>query len=135
MEKNTSESKEGILGWAKFKGKGVGYFGFTFQRVSGVVILFYLYLHYTVLSNLLHGQASYNSIVQSITYGPYDLFIVFDVLLALVIFYHGANGIRLALNEMGIGLKHNKAFFVIFESISMVLLLLFLYYAWLFVAA
>ena len=40
-----------------------------------------------------------------ITYGPDDLFVVFDVLLALVIFYHGANGLRLALNEMGMWLK------------------------------
>ena len=47
------ESKAGVLEWFKFRGKGIGYFGYSFQRLSGVVIVFYLYLHYIVLSNLL----------------------------------------------------------------------------------
>ncbi|PYB68134.1 succinate dehydrogenase [Thermoplasma sp. Kam2015] len=121
--------KEGITAWAKFYKKGMGYFAFAFHRLSGLVILFYLYLHYTVLSNLLRGQATYNAIVRSITYGPYDSFLVLDFLLALVIFYHGANGVRLALNEFGIGMYHHKALFITFEIIAMVLLGLFDYYA------
>jgi succinate dehydrogenase / fumarate reductase cytochrome b subunit len=128
------ESKEGIIGWFRFKGKGIGYFAYTFQRLSGLVIVFYLFLHFYVLSNLLKGATDYNSAIESIKYGPLDIFLVFDVLLALVIFYHGANGIRLALNEMGIGLKHNKLFFYVFESVSVVLLIVFLYYAWAFIA-
>lgn len=128
------ESKVGILEWFRFRGKGIGYFGYAFQRLSGVVIVFYLYLHYIVLSNLLRGPVTYNEIVGAITYGPYDIFVAFDVLLALVIFYHGANGIRLALNEMGAGLKHNKLFFYLFEGVSVVVLVVFLYYAWRFIA-
>ena len=123
----------GITEWVKFGKKGIGFFAFTFQRISGLVIVFYLFLHLTVLSNLLRGETTYNGIVRYITYGPYDLFVVMDVLLALVIFYHGANGIRLILNEMGIGLKHHKAFFYAFEIISMATLIVFLYYAWLYI--
>lgn len=128
-----SEEKSSIREWFRFGKKGLGYFAFTFQRFSAVIIVFYLYLHYTVLSSLLRGEATYNSIVRYITYGPSDLFLVMDVLLALVIFYHGANGVRLMLNEMGIGLKHHKAFFYAFEIISMALMILFLYYAWLYI--
>ncbi|WP_237265330.1 succinate dehydrogenase, cytochrome b556 subunit [Thermoplasma sp. Kam2015] len=129
MVEVNKEMKEGITAWAKFYKKGMGYFAFAFHRLSGLVILFYLYLHYTVLSNLLRGQATYNAIVRSITYGPYDSFLVLDFLLALVIFYHGANGVRLALNEFGIGMYHHKALFITFEIIAMVLLGLFDYYA------
>lgn len=124
------EAKEGILGWIKFNKKGTGFFAYTFHRLSALVIVFYLYLHYAVLSNLLRGKATYDTIVTSVTYGPYDIFIVMDILLSLVIFYHGANGVRLMLNEMGIGLKHHKLFFYVFEVISMILMLFFLYYAW-----
>lgn len=127
------EAKEGIFGWFKFNKKGVGFFSYAMHRFSALVIVFYLYLHYGVLSNLLRGQATYDSVIRAATYGPYDLFIVMDILLSLVIFYHGANGVRLMLNEMGIGLKHHKLFFYTFEIISMVLMLIFLYYAWLFV--
>lgn len=127
------EAKEGILGWFNFNKKGVGFFSYAMHRISAVVIVFYLYLHYTVLSNILRGQVTYDSIIKSATYGPHDAFIVMDVLLSIVIFYHGANGVRLMLNEMGIGLKHHKLFFYAFEIVSVILLLIFLYYAWLFV--
>ncbi len=126
---------EGPLGWAKFYRKGVGYFAFAMHRLSGLVIVFYLYLHLFVLSHLLSGATTYNSLVTSITYGPYDSFLVLDVLLALVIFYHGANGTRLALNEMGIGLKNHKVMFYVFESIAVVILGVFLYYAYMFIGA
>ncbi len=126
---------EGPLGWAKFYRKGLGYFAFAMHRLTGLVIVFYLYLHLFVLSHLLTGAATYNSLVTSITYGPYDSFLVLDVLLALVIFYHGANGTRLALNEMGIGLKNHKVMFYVFEGIAVVILGIFLYYAYMFIGA
>ncbi len=122
--------KSGILGWARIFHKGIGFFAYTMHRISGVVIVLYLYLHYFVLSNLLRGGATFNSLITSFTYGPFDIFIIMDILLSLVIFYHGANGIRLMLNEVGIGVKQHKAMFFIFEGGAMVMMLLFLYYAW-----
>lgn len=129
-----SETKSNILEWTKFLRKGIGYFAFTMHRISGVVIVAYLYLHYYELSHLLMGQATYDSVIKGLTYGPYGLDLLLDVLLALVIFYHGANGIRLVLNEMGLGLKQHKLFFYIFESVAVIVLIVFLYYAWLYLA-
>lgn len=123
-------SKGGIIGWFRFTHKGLGFFAYTMHRISGVVIVLYLYLHYFVLSNLLRGGATFDSVISSFTYGPYYIFIVMDILLSLVIFYHGANGIRLILNEIGIGIKHHKALFIAFESVAMAIMLLFLYFAW-----
>lgn len=123
-------NKGGIIGWARITHKGIGFFAYTMHRISGIVILLYLYLHFFVLSNLLRGGASFNSVITSFTYGPYYIFIVMDVLLSLVIFYHGANGIRLMLNEVGIGTKQHKLLFYVFESGAMIAMLLFLYYAW-----
>ncbi len=125
-----STSNSGITGWFNFFHKGIGYFAYTMHRISGIVIVMYLYLHFFVLSNLLRGGATFNSLITSFTYGPFDIFIVMDVLLSLVIFYHGANGVRLILNEIGVGLRHHKLMFFVFESAAMILLLLFLYYAW-----
>lgn len=122
--------KGGVLGWFRFNGKGIGFFAYAMHRISGVVIVAYLYLHFFVLSNLLRGGATFNSLITSFTYGPYYIFIVMDILLSVVIFYHGANGIRLMLNEVGIGLKHHRMLFYLFESVAMAVMLLFLYYAW-----
>lgn len=134
MSQTAEIKSDGIFSWAKFYRKGIGYFAFTMQRFSGVVIVFYLYLHLFVLSNLLKGSVTYNSLVSSIAYGPYDSFLVLDFLLALVIFYHGANGVRLALNLLGLGLKNHKIMFVVFEVVAMISLGLFLYYAYMLLA-
>ncbi len=123
-------TKGGILGWARITHKGIGFFAYTMHRISGIVIVLYLYLHYFVLSNLLRGGATFNNIITSFTYGPYYIFIIMDILLSLVIFYHGANGIRLMLNEVGIGVKRHKLLFYTFEGVAMAAMLLFLYFAW-----
>ena len=124
------KTKGGITGWVRISHKGIGFFAYTMHRISGVVIVLYLYLHYFVLSNLLRGGATFNSIITAFTYGPFDIFIIMDVLLSLVIFYHGANGIRLMLNEVGIGVKQHKLLFYAFEIVAMTVMLLFLYFAW-----
>ncbi len=135
MEENVKNLREGPLAWAKFYRKGWDYFAFAMHRFSGLVIVFYLYLHLFVLSHLLSGSVTYNELVKTVTFGPYNSFLVLDVLLALVIFYHGANGTRLALNEFGLSLKRNKALFIAFEVVAMVLLGIFLYYAYMFIGA
>ena len=132
-KESNDTSRKGAIEWTRFYKKGTGYFAFAMHRFSGLVIVFYLYLHLFVLSNLLKGPSTYNSVLTSITYGPYDSFLLLDVLLALVIFYHGANGTRLALNEIGIGLKSHKVMFYVFESVAMAVLGLFLYYAYMFI--
>lgn len=125
-----TETREGVLSWFKFNRKGIGYFAYSMHRFSGIVIAAYLYLHLAVLSNLLRGQATFNDLVRSMGYGPFGIFVVLDVLLSVVIFYHGANGVRLMLNEMGVGLNRHKFMFFALESAAMILMLLFLYFAW-----
>lgn len=125
-----NESAGGVTGWFTFYRKGMNYFAYSMHRLSGLVIVVYLYLHLAVLSNLLIGKASYDSIIRSMAYGPFGIFIIMDVLLSIVIFYHGANGVRLVLNESGFALKYNKILFYLLESIAVIVLLLFLYYAW-----
>lgn len=133
MEENRYSGK-GVHSWFLLRKKGLGYFAFAMHRFSGIVIVFYLYLHLFVLSSLLRGQATYNELVKEVTYGPGNSFLILDVLLAVVIFYHGANGIRLALNEFGFGLNRNRSLFIVLESVGMAILLVFLYYAYMFLA-
>ncbi len=116
--------------WLPGLRKGMGYFAYSMHRLSGIVMVAYLYLHLAVLSNLLRGPVTFDQLIRSMAYGPFGIFVVLDVLLSLVIFYHGANGVRLMLNEMGFGLRRHKMMFYALEASSMFLLLLFLYYAW-----
>ncbi len=97
-----------VLNWADLRGKHTGQLAFLFHRLTGLVILLYLFIHFYALSNLLNGGSSYQQFLSTVESPP---FIALDVLLFLVIFYHGANGIRLIFNEFGIGTKRHKIFF------------------------
>lgn len=124
-----SESRS-VTVWLPGLRKGIGYFAYSMHRLSGIVLVAYLYLHLAVLSNLLRGQATFDQVIRSMSYGPFGLFVVLDALLSLVIFYHGANGVRLMLNEIGIGIRQHKIMFYVLETGAIILMLLFLYYAW-----
>ncbi len=73
---------------------------FLVHRISGLLILGYLYLHLILLSAILlpNGAAHFNA-VAGIVEQP--IFIVADLVLLGIILAHGLNGIRLVVADFG----------------------------------
>lgn len=108
----------GVSGWFKFKGRSLFSWAFTFQRLTGVVLLIYLLAHLTYLSSLLDKTgATYESMI-AITVSRQ--FLVFDILLVLCGVFHGVNGFRIILHEFGIAYEYRKPLLVIFTVIAVV---------------
>ncbi len=80
------------------------------HRVSGLLILAYLYFHLVVLSSVVWpgGPRAFNRVVASLTTPP---FIVADLALFAVILYHALNGVRLLILDMGWGLERQRPLF------------------------
>lgn len=70
------------------------------HRLSGLLLLGYLYFHLIVLSSAVWpgGARAFDRMVHLVTSPP---FIVADLALFAVIFYHALNGIRLLLLDLG----------------------------------
>lgn len=103
------------LGWARLRGRHLGAAAFLTNRVTGLLLVGYLYLHLGVLYLLTEGPGSWASVL--------DLFknhyvLTLESLLILFICLHGLNGLRLALVETGIGTRHQKAWFAAVLSVS-----------------
>lgn len=110
--------KEAFKNWLDYRGRHIhGGIAYLFHRLTGIIILLYLYVHLGALSQLLNGGSSYKNFLATVESPP---FLALDVLLFLVIFYHGANGIRLVFNEFGIGTKKNKAFFWVMMILGLI---------------
>ena len=108
----------GVSGWFRFKGRSLFSWAFTFQRLTGVVLLIYLLAHLTYLSSLLDKTgATYESMI-AITVSRQ--FLVFDILLVLCGVFHGVNGFRIILHEFGIAYEYRKPLLVIFTVIAVV---------------
>jgi succinate dehydrogenase cytochrome b subunit len=110
----------GAAGWANLRGRHTGSVAFLTNRVTGLLLIGYLYLHLGVLYLLTEGQGSWATVLHLFkSHGVLAL----ESLLILFILVHGLNGLRLALVGTGIGVRHQRAWFTAAMSVSAVLYL------------
>jgi succinate dehydrogenase / fumarate reductase, cytochrome b subunit len=95
--------------WLDVRRRKLGMWAYTLNRVTGIGLVVYLYLHLVVLSTLLRGPAAWDSFV-GLARSPFMLGL--DVLLLAGILIHGLNGLRIALTGVGIAVGAQKAIFI-----------------------
>jgi succinate dehydrogenase / fumarate reductase, cytochrome b subunit len=103
----------GTAGWAR--GRHLGSVAFLTNRVTGLLLIGYLYLHLGVLYLLTEGSGSWASVLHLF---KNHYFLALESLLILFILVHGLNGLRLALVETGVGVRHHRAWFTAAMSVS-----------------
>jgi succinate dehydrogenase / fumarate reductase cytochrome b subunit len=89
------------------------------NRITGIGLVVYLYLHLIILSQLLGGPGPWNAFV-SLARSPF--FLTLDVVLIAGALIHGLNGPRIALTGFGIGVKWHKALFGVLMSVAVIAL-------------
>ncbi len=97
----------GVSGWFKFSGRSLFSWAFSFQRLTGIILLIYLCMHLTYLTSLLDKTGATYEYLTSITLSKQ--FLVFDILLVLCGVYHGINGLRVIIHEFGFAYDYRKA--------------------------
>jgi succinate dehydrogenase / fumarate reductase cytochrome b subunit len=102
-------------GWFDPRGRTIGSWAFAANRITGLGLVFYLYLHLGVLSMLLTGKSAWNDFIELATN---TVFLLLDVLLLFGILFHGLNGVRVALVGTGIVPDRQKALFWAFTVIG-----------------
>jgi succinate dehydrogenase / fumarate reductase cytochrome b subunit len=110
----------GPVAWFDVRKRGLGHFAFSLNRVTGLGLVFYLYLHLAVLSKLLGGADSWDSFLKVATT---PVFLGLDVLLIFGLLAHGLNGLRVALIGSGFAIERQKAFYWSIMVIGTILLI------------
>ncbi|HSL15413.1 MAG TPA: succinate dehydrogenase [Actinomycetota bacterium] len=95
-------------GWFDPRGRTIGGWAFAVNRITGLGLVFYLYLHLAVLSLLLGGADAWNDFLRIATT---SVFLLLDVLLVFGLLYHGLNGVRVALIGTGLVPGRERALF------------------------
>ena len=88
--------------------RGHGGRALALHRVTGLVIVSYLYLHLGVLSMLLIGSSAWGSFLSLVTAKS---FLALEVVLIAAVLFHGLNGIRVALVGSGLAVSRERAMF------------------------
>lgn len=100
---------EGVMAWFNVRRRGLGSLAFVLNRLTGLGLVVYLFVHLLVLSLLAQGPSAWDEFVR-LARSP--LFLFLDVVLIAGILIHGLNGIRVTLVGLGIGVARQKMAFV-----------------------
>jgi succinate dehydrogenase / fumarate reductase cytochrome b subunit len=95
-------------GWIDPRGRGHGGRALALHRITGLVIVAYLYAHLAVLSMLLIGSSAWSSFLSLVTAKSV---LALEVVLIAAVLFHGLNGIRVALVGSGIAVTRERALF------------------------
>ncbi|GAP14655.1 succinate dehydrogenase subunit C [Longilinea arvoryzae] len=108
MMKNESNS-ENLIRWFDPRSRKVGTWAFILNRITALGLTLYLFMHLIVLGNLARGPEAYDSFI---AFAKNPVFIFGEMLVIAAGLIHGLNGIRIALNSFGVGVRYQKQLFL-----------------------
>lgn len=86
----------------------VGMTAFWLQRITGLLLLFYLLLHVETVHHISGGQASFDSAMATF-HNPF--FRLLEIGLLLLVILHALNGVRIIIIDAGVRSKHHRKLF------------------------
>ncbi|MBI4200509.1 MAG: succinate dehydrogenase, cytochrome b556 subunit [Chloroflexi bacterium] len=87
---------------------GAGWWAWLFQRLTGVALVGYLFLHIGVISTALAGEGTFDAVLRVL---QRPVFVVLDLALLATVLYHTLNGIRVVLLDLGLGIRQQGGLF------------------------
>ncbi len=96
--------------WFDPRGKSAGSYGFMVNRIAGLGLTLYLFLHLVMLSKLIAGEVAFTEFIE-LAHTP--IIIAGEFLVVLAVFLHGFNGLRIAATSLGVGSGVQKTFLLI----------------------
>ena len=102
--------------------KGTGMWAWMLFRISGLVLVFYLFVHVWVISQ---GRAGAESLNKLFEFFDKPLLVFLDLMLVSAVLYHALNGVRIVLMDLGIGIRQHKAIFWVCMLVAALALSLF----------
>ena len=106
--------------------KETGMWAWLFFRISGLVLVLYLFAHIVIISMGQFG-AEGETLNSVMTTFEHPIAILLDLLLVVAVLYHALNGVRIVLMDFGVGIKRHKVVFWIAMAIAIVC---FAFFAW-----
>ena len=113
-----TQPRKGVDRWFLPFKRDVGTWGYVLNRLAGIGLVVYLYLHLFVLSTLLRGPEAWNQFRDRAATTP---FLLLDVILIAGLLGHGLNGLRVALVGSGVLASKQRSLFYIFIAIALIL--------------
>jgi succinate dehydrogenase / fumarate reductase cytochrome b subunit len=90
--------------------KGVGMWAWVLFRISGLILVAYLFVHVGIVSQAkVQGPSVLDRLLKTFD-SPILVFL--DFMLVSAVLYHGLNGVRIVLMDLGYGIRQHKLVFL-----------------------
>jgi succinate dehydrogenase / fumarate reductase, cytochrome b subunit len=99
-----------FLRWFDPRSRSIGTWAFILNRITALGLTLYLYIHLIVLGQLAAGPEGYDAFLE---FAHTPLVMVGEMLVIAAGLIHGLNGIRIALNSFGIGVRRQREIFIV----------------------
>ena len=110
--------------WFDPRSRSLGTFGFILNRVTALGLTLYLLMHLVALGQLAKGADAYDGFI-ALVKNP--LFKLGELLVIAAGVIHGLNGIRIAVNSFGIGVRRQRSTFIALMAVSVLVIAFFAY--------
>lgn len=87
----------------KYRGPFSGMLAWWIQRVTGLLLLVYLFLHVRTIHKLSQGPAAFD---EALAFFRHPLFKMLEIALLGAVILHALNGVRITLIDLGVA--HDK---------------------------
>lgn len=108
--------------WLDPRGKSSGSIGFLINRVSGLGLTVYLFLHLFVLGKLVGGQEAFDSFIEL---AHHPIIVAGEFIVILAVLLHGFNGLRIAFTGVGYGTGRQKKMLIVAIFLAVICSLIF----------
>ena len=133
----TGSKPSNFLSWFKPFSRGIGQWSWLAQRLTGLFLVMYVFIHLGVIGTMLLDTflgfeigVLYNSVTSAMS-SPlieadgifehvFSIAFLIDVGLLGALIYHGYNGIRVILFDLGIGIRDQKKVFWILFGLGII---------------
>jgi len=105
----TTQSAKKWISWFDPRKRNLGSWAFILNRVTGLGLTLYLFLHLIMLGQLAKGPQAYDGFIALVKNPVFLIGELFVIAAALI---HGLNGIRIGLTSFGIWVKFQKQLFI-----------------------
>jgi succinate dehydrogenase / fumarate reductase cytochrome b subunit len=111
-----------LIQWFDPRNKSLGTWAFILNRITGLGLTLYLFLHLIMLGQLAKGPEAYDGFI-ALMRNP--IFLVGELLVVAAALIHGLNGIRIGLTSFGIAGSKQKQLFIGLMAVAMIAIVYF----------
>jgi len=113
-----------FIKWFDPRKKSLGTWAFILNRITGLGLTLYLFLHLIMLGQLAKGPEAYDGFIAMV---KNPIFLIGELLVIAASLIHGLNGIRVGITSLGFAAGKQKQLFIGLMTVAIIAIFYFAY--------